>query len=75
MELYTHSPQETPVICADELGPVIPPLVPTAARLEPDGHRIKAPMDYSADRRRPGSTAACGSATCWLNLQDGWWRI
>jgi transposase len=35
------------VICADELGPVIPRTFPPAAGWSPDGHRIKAPLEYS----------------------------
>jgi transposase len=35
------------VICADELGPVTPRTFPPAAGWSPDGHRIKAPLEYS----------------------------
>jgi transposase len=35
------------VICADELGPVIPRTFAPAPGWSPDGHRIKAPLDYS----------------------------
>jgi transposase len=35
------------VICADELGPVIPRTFPPAPGWSPDGHRIKAPLEYS----------------------------
>jgi hypothetical protein len=35
------------VVCADELGPVIPRSFPPAPGWTPDGHRIKAPLDYS----------------------------
>jgi transposase len=35
------------VICADELGPVIPRTFPPAAGWSADGHRIKAPLEYS----------------------------
>jgi len=35
------------VICADELGPVIPRTFPPAAGWSPDGHRVKAPLEYS----------------------------
>jgi transposase len=34
------------VICADELGPVIPRSFPPAPGWSPDGHRIKAPLEY-----------------------------
>jgi hypothetical protein len=35
------------VICDDELGPVIPRSFPPALGWSPDGHRIKAPLEYS----------------------------
>ncbi|MEU9919601.1 transposase [Streptomyces sp. NPDC051001] len=35
------------MICADELGPVIPRTFPPAPAWSPDGHRIKAELDYS----------------------------
>jgi transposase len=35
------------VICADELGPVIPRTFDPAPGWSPDGHRIKAPLEYS----------------------------
>jgi transposase len=35
------------VLCADELGPVIPRTFPPAPGWTPDGHRVKAPLDYS----------------------------
>jgi hypothetical protein len=35
------------VICADELGPVIPRSFPPPPGWSPDGHRIKAPLEYS----------------------------
>jgi transposase len=34
------------VICADELGPVIPRSYPPAPGWTPDGHRVKAVLDY-----------------------------
>jgi hypothetical protein len=45
--LYTDPPEATTVICADELGPVIPRTFPPAPGWSPDGHRIKAPLEYS----------------------------
>jgi hypothetical protein len=33
------------VICADELGPVIPRSFPPAPGWSPDGHRLKAPLE------------------------------
>ena len=54
---YTTPPEETTVICADELGPVIPRSFPPAPAWTPDGHRVKAPLATAAARRRPGRTA------------------
>lgn len=45
--LYTHPPDDATVICADELGPAIPRAFPPAPAWSPDGHRIKAELDYS----------------------------
>ncbi|MBB5123230.1 transposase [Streptomyces eurocidicus] len=45
------------MICADELGPVIPRTFPPAPGWLPDGHRVKAELDYS---RRPEKTWVCG---------------
>ena len=47
MELYTAPPAGSTVICADELGPVIPRTFPPAPGWSGDGHRIKAPLEYS----------------------------
>ena len=47
MELYTAPPAGSTVICADELGPVIPRTFPPAPGWSPGGHRIKAPLEYS----------------------------
>ena len=129
------------VVCADELGPVIPRSFPPSPGWSTDGHRIKAPLEYSRGREktwvygalRPGdghamtlSAPSRNSAgyqqllaavelanptgqiavitdnlsshssfstrtwlanhprirqvfipvgACWLNLQEGWWRI
>jgi hypothetical protein len=41
------------VICADELGPVIPRSFPPAPGWTPDGHRVKARWTTAAGRRRP----------------------
>jgi transposase len=35
------------VICADELGPVLPRTFPPVPGWSPDGHRIKAALEYS----------------------------
>ncbi|MFE5894879.1 transposase [Streptomyces sp. NPDC056462] len=129
------------MICADELGPVIPRTFPPAPAWSPDGHRIKAQLDYSrgpektwvygglrpADGQAVTMTASSRNSefyqqflqliedanpdgeiwivtdnlsshnsvstrtwledhprihhafipvgACWLNLQEGWWRI
>lgn len=129
------------MICADELGPVIPRTFPPAPGWSADGHRIKAELDYArgpektwvygalrpADGQQITMTAASRSSVpyqrflglveeanprgeirivtdnlsshnsrstrewlaehprishtflpvgaCWLNLQEGWWRL
>nr|WP_312624072.1 IS630 family transposase [Pseudofrankia sp. BMG5.37] len=64
MRIPAHPPAGTTVICADELGPVIPRTFPPAPGWSPDGHRIKAPLEYSR-----------GSEKTWvfgaLRLRDG----
>ena len=35
------------MICADELGPVSPRTFPPAPGWPADGHRVKAPLEYS----------------------------
>jgi transposase len=52
------------VICADELGPVIPRTFPPAPGWSPDGHRIKALLEYS---RGPEKTWVYGG----LRIGDG----
>ncbi|MET7607975.1 hypothetical protein ABZS96_37165, partial [Streptomyces avermitilis] len=47
VELYTSPPAGATVVCADELGPVIPRTFPPAPGWSPDGHRIKNEIDYS----------------------------
>jgi hypothetical protein len=44
---YTQPPEGSMTICTDELGPVIPRTFPPASGWSADGHRIKAPLDYS----------------------------
>jgi transposase len=34
------------VVCVDELGPITPRFFPPAPGWSPDGHRIKAPLEY-----------------------------
>jgi hypothetical protein len=38
------------VICADELGPIIPRSFPPSPGWSTDGHRIKAPLEYGRGR-------------------------
>jgi transposase InsO family protein len=52
------------VVCADELGPVIPRSFPPAPAWTTDGHRIKAPLDYG---RGPEKTWVYGA----LRVTDG----
>jgi len=52
------------VVCADELGPVIPRAFPPAPGWSPDGHRIKNEIDYS---RGPEKTWVYGA----LRVRDG----
>jgi transposase InsO family protein len=52
------------VICADELGPVIPRSFPPAPGWTPDGHRVKALLDYG---RGPEKTWVYGA----LRVGDG----
>jgi transposase len=52
------------VICADELGPVSARTFPPAAGWSADGHRIKAPLEYS---RGPDKTWVYGG----LRIRDG----
>ncbi|MFG2422739.1 hypothetical protein ACGFWD_27315 [Streptomyces sp. NPDC048448] len=53
--LSTRPPDDVTVICADELGPVIPRTFPSTPAWSPDGHRIKAELDYS-----------CGPEKTWV---------
>jgi DDE superfamily endonuclease len=62
--LYTAPPEATTVICADELGPVIPRSFPPAPGWTLDGHRVKAPLEYS---RGPEKTWVYGA----LRVGDG----
>jgi hypothetical protein len=64
VELYTAPPPGSTVICADELGPVIPRTFPPAPGWSGDGHRIKAPLEYS---RGPEKTWVYGG----LRVADG----
>jgi transposase len=70
------------VVCADELGPVIPRTFPPAAGWSPDGHRVKAPLEYSRGtdktwvygglRIRDGTEVTCCAPS---RNSDGWIRL
>ncbi len=45
--LHTAPPVGATVLDVDELGPVTPRTFPPAPGWSPDGHRIKAPLEYS----------------------------
>jgi hypothetical protein len=51
------------VICADELGPVIPRSFPPSPGWSTDGHRIKAPLECGRGREKTWCMAPCGPAT------------
>jgi DDE superfamily endonuclease len=50
--LYTSPPAAVTVVCADELGPVIPRTYPPPPGWSTDGHRIKAPLEYGRGREK-----------------------
>ena len=52
MTLYTSPPENATAVCVDELGPVTPRTFPPAPGWSPDGHRIKAPLEYSRGSER-----------------------
>jgi transposase len=52
------------VVCVDELGPVTPRSFPPALGWSQDGHRIKAPLEYS---RGPDKAWVFGA----LRVEDG----
>jgi hypothetical protein len=70
------------VIRADELGPVIPRTFPPAPGWSPDGHRIKAPLEYSRGsdktwvfgglRLRDGQEVTCCARS---RNSDGWIQL
>ncbi|MFF0034119.1 helix-turn-helix domain-containing protein [Streptomyces avermitilis] len=64
IELYTSPPDGATVVCADELGPVIPRTFPPAPGWSPDGRRIKSEVDYG---RGPEKTWVYGT----LRVRDG----
>jgi hypothetical protein len=64
IELYTDPPLGSTVVCVDELGPVTPRFFPPAPGWSPDGHRIKAPLEYG---RGPDKAWVFGA----LRVKDG----
>ncbi|WP_217218470.1 IS630 family transposase [Deinococcus peraridilitoris] len=44
---YTECPVNATTVCVDELGPVSPRTFPPAGGWTKDGHRVKAPLEYS----------------------------
>src|SRR5260221_2041395 len=50
--LDTEPPPGATVLCVDELGPVTPRNFPPAPGWSPDGHRIKAPLNYDRGREK-----------------------
>jgi DDE superfamily endonuclease len=62
--LYVAPPDGATTVCVDELGPLIPRAYPPAAGWSPDGHRIKAALDYS---RGPEKVWVYGA----LRVRDG----
>jgi hypothetical protein len=67
--LYTAPPPETTVICADELGPVIPRSFPPAPGWTADGHRVKALLDYG---RGPEKTWVYGALRSVTATRSPW---
>jgi len=64
IELYIDPPLGSTVVCVDELGPVTPRFFPPAPGWSPDGHRIKAPLEYG---RGPDKAWVFGA----LRVKDG----
>jgi hypothetical protein len=64
IDLSTHPPAGVTVVCADELGPVVPRTFPPAPGWSAAGHRVKAPLE---DRRGSEKTWVDGG----LRVADG----
>src|SRR4029450_13335940 len=69
IDLYTHPPAGVTGVCADEPGPVVPRTFPPAPGWSADGHRVKAPLEYSRGSEKTwvdgGLRVAAGqTATC-----------
>ena len=61
---YTAPPPNSTVVCVDELGPITPRAFPPVPGWSADGHRIKAPLEYS---RGPDKVWVFGA----LRVEDG----
>jgi hypothetical protein len=61
---YTEPAEGSTTLCTDELGPGVPRTFDPAPGWSPDGHRIKAPLDYGRD---PEKTWVYGA----LRVRDG----
>jgi hypothetical protein len=64
VSLYTAPPAEATIVCVDELGPVIPRTFAPAPGWTPDGHRVKAPREYSRGTEKTWGYGA-------LRVRDG----
>jgi DDE superfamily endonuclease len=62
--LYTRTPADTTVVCADELGPLIPRAYPAQPGWTADGNRVKEVVQYWRD---PEKTWVYGG----LRIRDG----
>jgi Winged helix-turn helix len=62
IELYTDPPLGSTVVCVDEKGPVTPRFFPPAPGWSPDGHRIKAPLEYGLKAR---TRLGCSAPYAW----------
>jgi hypothetical protein len=64
IDLYTRTPTDTTVVCADELGPLIPRAYPPQPGWTADGNRVKEQVAYW---REPDKTWVYGR----LRIRDG----
>lgn len=67
--LYTTPPGDATVVCVDELDPVSPRTHPPAPVGAPDGHQLKAPVEYGRGRDKarkapPGSISKSRGGGC-----------
>jgi hypothetical protein len=64
VELHADPPANSTAVCVDELGPLTPRFFPPLPGWSPDGHRIKAPLEYG---RGPEKAWVYGA----LGVKDG----